>query len=56
MHIYAFYNDFSARPRYGAMFQALYFQNGYIELYMCIPLESLLNGLIGGKFSSQIIW
>jgi len=33
MHIYNdFYNDFSAPPRYGAMFQALYSQNGCIDL------------------------
>jgi len=26
------YNDFSARPRYGAMFEALCFRNGRVDL------------------------
>jgi len=40
MHIYSFYNDFSARPRYDAMFQALYFQNICIDL--CVIAEALV--------------
>jgi len=30
---YLSYNDFSARPRFGAMFQALSFRDGYIDLH-----------------------
>jgi len=48
MHIDAFYYDFSARSRYGAMFQAC-----LKRLYRFAPLESLLIGLIGGKFISR---
>jgi len=37
MHIYAFYNDFTAPPRYGAMLQALY-------SLLAKRLERSLNG------------
>jgi len=50
LKIDAFYNDFSAPNRYGAMLKALFFRNGCIDLYL---LESILNGLIGSKFISR---
>jgi len=34
MHIFAFYNNFSAHPDCGAMFQTLYFQNGMFFRYI----------------------
>jgi len=51
MHIYAFYNDFSAPPRFGAMYLALYFWNGCINLHVwyTVGMLILLNGLIGHK-------
>jgi len=38
MHIFPFYNDFSARTHCGGMPQALYFQNGNSPRFACIYL------------------
>jgi len=50
INIYAFY-DFSAlTPRYGAMSQALHFQNAAFICMCDAPLDILIDGLIGVKF------
>jgi len=33
-YFYAFYNDFSTRPRNGTILQTLYFRNGCIDLHV----------------------
>jgi len=51
MRIFAFYNDFSAHPRYGAVSSKRYISKTAATICMCDPpLDSLLNGLIESKF------
>jgi len=54
MHIYAIYDEFSAR--HGAIFQVLYFRNCCIDLHDCVihRLKAYyIHGLIRGKFISR---
>jgi len=56
MHIYVFYNNFSALTRNGVMLQALYLKKR-LHLIACVidlyTVGKRINSLIGGKFISH---
>jgi len=56
MHIYAFYYDFSARPRYGAMLQVLYFRNGCIGLHVGYTVGKLIKRSIIAVYNLRQVY